>query len=184
MSFVAAQAEVDEIVDLCQRLHDGSREAFAEIYQRWSRLIYSFSLKALGDIHDAEEVTQLTFVAAWRSRHTLRPAPAALPGWLVGIAKHQISELRRQKQRILRNDHALVALEQAPPELSDLALQITLSHELEALGDPRATILRMAFIDDRTHQAISEQLNLPLGTIKSHIRRGLLQLRQRIKEVE
>ena len=181
---MAAQAEVDEIVDLCQRLHDGSREAFAEIYQRWSRLIYSFSLKALGDIHDAEEVTQLTFVAAWRSRHTLRPAPAALPGWLVGIAKHQISDLRRQKQRILRNDHALVALEQAPPELSDLALQITLSHELEALGDPRATILRMAFIDDRTHQAISEQLNLPLGTIKSHIRRGLLQLRQRIKEVE
>ena len=181
---MAAQAEVDEIVDLCQRLHDGSREAFAEIYQRWSRLIYSFSLKALGDIHDAEEVTQLTFVAAWRSRHTLRPAPAALPGWLVGIAKHQISDLRRQRQRILRNDHAAAALPRLSAEFNDLALQITLSNELEALGDPKATILRMAFIDDCTHQVISEQLNLPLGTIKSHIRRGLLQLRQRIKEVE
>ncbi len=52
------------------------------------------------------------------------------------------------------------------------------------MGDPRATVLRMAFVEDRTHQEIAEALDLPLGTIKSHVRRGLIALRDRMKEVE
>ena len=52
------------------------------------------------------------------------------------------------------------------------------------MGDPRAAVIRMAFLEDRSHDDIAQALGLPLGTVKSHIRRGLLQLRERLKEVE
>jgi RNA polymerase sigma factor (sigma-70 family) len=181
--FVTNEAEFDDIVELCEKLGSGSRDALGEIYQRWSRLIYSFAFRALGNPHDAEEVTQLTFLAAWRSRHTLRPTPAALPGWLVGIAKHQVSEVRRQHRRQRRNDLAVENIQPTETDMSDLAMSITLSHELLSLGEPRSTILRLAFIDDLTHEQISQRLDLPLGTVKSHLRRGLMVLRKRIGEV-
>jgi len=177
-------AEGEEICALCHELVQGSRDAVDEIYQRWSKLIYSFALHALGDTHDAEEATQLTFVAAWRSRHTLRPSPTALPGWLVGIAKHQISDIRRQQGRNLRNTQTLQAMRQEEADMTDLALRLTLGHELLTLGEPRSTILHLAFVQDQTHEQIAQTLDLPLGTVKSHLRRGLIQLRTRMKEVD
>lgn len=180
---MTADAELDRVVELCTQLSGGSREALEEIYRRWGRLVYSFALRSLGNPHDAEEVTQSTFLAAWRSRRTLRPTPAALPGWLVGIAKHQIKEVRRQQQRQLRNDRTVSNGLREEQELTDLALRLTLKNELQALGEPRCTILRLAFVQDQTHEQIAQQLAIPLGTVKSHLRRGLMQLRQRIEEV-
>jgi len=180
---VSADVELGDVTELCDQLIDGSREALSEIYQRWGKLIYNLALRSLGNPHDAEEATQLTFLAAWRSRHTLRPSPAALPGWLVGIAKHQVIYIRRQQQRQRRNDLAAGALAAVELDLNYLALSLTLTNELNALGEPKATILRMAFVEDLTHEQISQHLQLPLGTVKSHLRRGLLQLRSRIKEV-
>jgi len=55
---------------------------------------------------------------------------------------------------------------------------------LERMGDPRGTVLRLAFIEDRPHEEIARRLDLPLGTVKSHVRRGLIQLRNRLTEVE
>ena len=64
------QVDVD---DLAVRLRDGSRDALAEAYREWSSLVHTLALRSLGNHHDAEDVTQQVFVAAWRSRHTLRP---------------------------------------------------------------------------------------------------------------
>ena len=52
------------------------------------------------------------------------------------------------------------------------------------MGDPRASVLRMAFMEDRPHADIADALGLPLGTVKSHVRRGLIELRNRLEEVE
>jgi RNA polymerase sigma-70 factor (ECF subfamily) len=172
--------------DLARRLAGGSRDALAESYQRYSTLVYNLALRALGDPHDAEDVTQQVFVSAWSSRHTLRPE-GSVPAWLVGITRHRVADARTQRFRSHRNTTAVAAT--TPAEAVDspheeLAGQLLVAHELDHLGEPRGTVVRMAVIEDRPHDEIARVLGLPIGTVKSHVRRGLLQLRSRLEEVE
>jgi len=176
-----------ESAELAARLSGGDREALAEMYRRWSPLVHTIALRSLGTREDAEDVVQQVFVAAWRGRETLRPDRGSPAAWLVGIAKHRIADVRTQRYRTHRNLQALAteAVTEAPaPDDSDWAERLLLVHELERMGDPRATVLRMAFIEDRTQDEIARALDMPLGTVKSHVRRGLIELRDRLKEVE
>lgn len=173
--------------ELAKALAVGSTDALAEIYRLWSSLVHTIALRSLGDPADAEDVTQQVFVSAWNGRHTFRPQQGSIQAWLVGITRHRIADLRTQRYRNHRNLQA-VALESAatPPVTDDAewAQRLLVVHELERMGDPRAAVIRMAFLEDRSHDDIAEALGLPLGTVKSHIRRGLLQLRERLKEVD
>ncbi|MEP6798121.1 MAG: sigma-70 family RNA polymerase sigma factor [Lapillicoccus sp.] len=176
---------VAEPDDLADRLVAGEWDALAEAYQRWSSLVYTIALRALGDREDAEDVTQQVYVSAWGSRHTLRPGAGVVPGWLVGITRHRIADVRTQRYRAVRNVQAVAAVlppDEARRQDDDLASRLLVAHELEHLGEPRATVLRMAIIEDRPAPEIARVLDLPLGTVKSHIHRGLLRLRSRLKE--
>jgi RNA polymerase sigma factor (sigma-70 family) len=178
------QVDVD---DLAVRLRDGSRDALAEAYREWSSLVHTLALRSLGNHHDAEDVTQQVFVAAWRSRHTLRPERGTVAGWLVGITRHTVADMHARRARQARDAAAVAAHElpqehAAPPD-DQLAARLVLHDELGRLGEPRGTVVRMAFIEDLTHEQIAERLDLPLGTVKSHVRRGLTRLRTRLEEV-
>ncbi|MGB7817628.1 MAG: sigma-70 family RNA polymerase sigma factor [Ornithinibacter sp.] len=174
--------------DLAQRLRDGSREAFAEAYDRWSTLVHTLAVRSLGNHHDAEDVTQQVFVAAWRGRHTLNPDKGTVPGWLVGITRHKVADLHAQRSRRARDLEAVAGealpSEHAPAHDEQLAVRLVLADEVDRLGEPRATVVRMAFTEDLTHEEISRRLDMPLGTVKSHVRRSLLHLRSRMEEVE
>ena len=106
------QVDVD---DLATRLRDGSRDALAEAYREWSSLVHTLALRSLGNHHDAEDVTQQVFVAAWRSRHTLRPERGTVAGWLVGITRHTVADTHAKRTRQARDAAAVAAHE--PPEL-------------------------------------------------------------------
>lgn len=175
------------VEDIALALRAGSRDALAEVYGRWAPLIHGFALRALGDHHDAEDVTQQVFVSAWRSRHTIQPGPAVFPGWLLGIAKHRVADVRTERYRSHRNTAAVAAVtleDTVSPPDSALADRMLVAFELDRLGEPRGTVLRMALVDDRPYEEIAQHLNLPLGTVKSHVRRGLTNLRARLKEVD
>ena len=173
--------------ELALRLRDGSQDALAEAFDRWASLVHTLALRSLGSHHDAEDVTQQVFVSAWRSRHTLRPERGSVPGWLVGIARHRIADVHAQRARAARDADAVAAeaapLSHDPPPDERLAVRLLLADELQRLGDPRGPIIRMAFVDELTHEEIARRLDMPLGTVKSHVRRGLIQLRNRMKEV-
>ena len=176
-----------EPAELAARLSGGDREALAEMYRRWSPLVHTIALRSLGTREDAEDVVQQVFVAAWRGRATLRPDRGSPVAWLVGITKHRIADVRTHRFRSHRNLRALAseaATEPAAADDSEWAERLLLVHELERMGDPRATVLRMAFLEDRTQDEIARALDMPLGTVKSHVRRGLTELRDRLKEVE
>jgi RNA polymerase sigma-70 factor (ECF subfamily) len=166
-------------------LASDSREALAEAYRRWSSLVYTIARRSLNSHHDAEDVTQQVFVSAWRSRHTLRPGPDALPAWLVGITRRRVADLQLQRMRAARNVEAVAAVAARDPDRSpddDLPARLMLAHELDRMGEPRASVLRLAVVEDRPYEEIAQRLGLPIGTVKSHVRRGLLHLRSQLEE--
>lgn len=171
--------------DLAAALADGSHEALEQIYRRWGSLVMGICMRALGDRADAEDVTQAVFVSAWASRHTLQPSETALPAWLIGITRRRIADELGRRYRA-RDTVAAVGRtltgDAAAPGLDRLVDGLTLAHEVDQLGEPRRTILTLAFVEERTHEQISAMLAIPLGTVKSHIRRSLVHLRAQLKE--
>jgi RNA polymerase sigma-70 factor, ECF subfamily len=175
------------VVELAEAVRDGDLAGLEEVYRRWSPLVHSLAWQSLGNVHDAEDVTQQVFVSAWRSRHTLQPSSSALPAWLVGICRHRIADrhaLRARDARTLARagEEASVSDEPdlVPPGADAFLDHLTVEDALSDLPEPRQTVVRLAFLHDLTHRQISERLELPLGTVKSHVRRGLLHLRDRM----
>ena len=173
---------------LAARLVAGDENALEEVYDRWSALVHTYALRALRDPHDAEDVTQQVFVAAWRSRHTLTPSPAALPAWLVGIARHKVADVRAARAREADRLAAVVSLPVAHDHAhqsadEDVAERLVVRQAVEDLPDPRRTIMFLAFWEGHSHAEIAEKVGLPLGTVKSHVRRGLMKLHQQLEGV-
>ena len=181
------QEEQDDVVrSLAARLVGGDESALEVVYDRWSALVHTYALRALGDAHDAEDVTQQVFVAAWRSRHTLTPSASALPAWLIGIARHKIADVRAARARDARRSEAAAALPRDLVDQSDdeeVAERLVVRQAVEDLPDPRRTIVLLAFWQGLSHTEIAETVGLPLGTVKSHVRRGLIQLHQQLEGV-
>lgn len=177
----------DVVRSLAARLVEGDETALEAVYDRWSALVHTYALRALQDVHDAEEVTQQVFISAWRSRHTLTPSPAALPAWLIGIARHKVADVRAARAR----DADRVAAAAAQPAAHDdavgvddeIADRLVVRQAVEELPDPRRTILFLAFWEERSHAEIAETVGLPLGTVKSHVRRGLVKLHRQLEGV-
>ncbi|CUR61244.1 RNA polymerase sigma factor [metagenome] len=186
---MAFEGEQDEYVhSVAARLVAGDETALEEIYDRWSALVHTYALRALGDPHDAEEATQQVFISAWRSRHTLTPSPVALPAWLLGIARHKVSDVRAARARDAAKVAAATTLpeaQQAETEAADHALadRLVVRQAVQDLPDPRRTIVFLAFWEERSHAEIAQTTGLPLGTVKSHVRRGLAQIHQQLEGV-
>ncbi len=173
--------------EIAAGLAAGKEDALAEAFRRWSPLIHQLALRRLGDPTDAEEVTQQVFVAAWRSRDTLDPSETALPRWLVGIARHKIADRMAARNRDRKVADAALTMAARPsgqpPADQRVVDQLVLTDEIQNLGEPRGTILRLAFYEDQTYEQIAVRLGMPLGTVKSHVRRGLLFLRSRLADL-
>ncbi len=162
----------------------GDERALAWAYQRWGGLVHGLATRALGSSHDAEDVTQQVFVSAWTGRHGYRPQAGPLPAWLVGIARHRIADAFARRQR---EQHKVVAAARAAhgqttttsdPHADD---RVVLLDELARIGEPQCEVMELAFFHDLTHEQIAERMALPLGTVKSHIRRSLARLRTRLE---
>jgi RNA polymerase sigma-70 factor (ECF subfamily) len=164
---------------------DGDELALNEAYRRWSGLVHATALRATGNPEDAADLTQTVFVNAWRGRGGFRPEAGSLPGWLMTITRRRIADHWESRSRDTRTRAAVEAAagpaeEAIPPEVDRIAAQMLLADELDRLGDPARRIVRMAFYEDLTHTQIAEQLQMPIGTVKSHIRRSLDRLRSRM----
>ena len=171
--------------DVGRAFADGLEWALEEAYRRWGALIHTVALRSTGSGHDADDVAQAVFVSAWRGRHRYSPDHSPLPAWLLGIARRRIAdhwETRSREQR--RIDAAGRASETEPAteeSVERVADRVLVADELARLDQPQRQIMELAFYDDLTHQQIAERLSLPLGTVKSHIRRSLLKLRSRLE---
>lgn len=165
---------------------EGSEAAMREIYDRYSGLVHGLALRMLGDEHEAEEVTQDTFLKAWRGIASFDSGRSSLRGWLCIIARSKsLDRLRRRRVRP-DQDKARVVCSPAESDFSDERASARLCPERhEALQRSLALLrveyrssLELAYFDGYTQREIAEILGIPEGTVKSFLRRGLQQLRE------
>lgn len=180
------QSELTDM-EVALGFRSGHDDSLAEAYRRWSRLVHATALRSTGNAEDAADITQMVFVNAWRGRETYRPEAGSLPGWLMTITRRRIADHWESRTREAKVRSAVESVEPAmdfaPPDTERIAAQMFVADEIERLGDPAGRIVRMAFYEDLTHTQIAERLQMPIGTVKSHIRRSLERLRSRM-EVE
>ncbi len=159
-----------------ERFVDGDEAALRAIYDEHASLVLSICRRTVGA--DAEDVVQQVFVAAWRGRSSFDASKGSLAGWLTGIAKFKAVDHLRAKGR--RPQSANQEVEDSASTAADVgrvADRMLLTRALATLPEERRRVVALAFFEDFTHQEISEHLSMPLGTVKSHVRRGLEALR-------
>jgi RNA polymerase sigma-70 factor (ECF subfamily) len=163
----------------------GDEAALAEIYARWSSLVYSVARSSLGNVNRAEELTQRVFVRAWRSRHTFDPARAKLAAWLIRITQDELAEAHTTgaEQAPVRTEGTTMTQRRDESDLSDLAGRLVLADEVSRLTAVQQQVMRLALSDGLTHTAIAERLGLSADVVKSQLRRSLLGLRERLTVV-
>lgn len=169
--------------DLGSAFRAGQEAALAEAFRRWSALVHTIALRSLRSGPDAQDVTQQVFVAAWLGREGFDPARSVLQAWLVGITRNAVIDAHRLRSREQRAVTAVAASSGNEPEneVGQLAERLWVRAELGDLAEPQRTIVFLAFYEDLTHGQISQHLGLPLGTVKSHIWRSLVRLRDRLE---
>jgi RNA polymerase sigma-70 factor (ECF subfamily) len=180
--------DADPEQSLDARFRAGDERSLEEVYRRWSPVVYTLALRSLADTSDAEDVTQKTFVAAWTGRESYDPTKAALATWIITIAKRRIADTHEARARVRRLQEQLERVTHpddlvAAPSV-DLAETLLVAQEIERLEPDARTVVRLAFFDDLTHQQISARLDMPVGTVKSHIRRSLTRMRTRLEAVD
>jgi len=173
------QIERDED-PLVAGLRSGDDAGLKAIYDAHGKLVFSYCLRTLG-AEMARDATQEVFLAAWKSRDRYRPEAGSIPGWLLGIARYKVIDQTRSAAKAgISTDDDLEPTTGAFAAFGSAdrtAERMLLVEALRQLPERSRTMVTMAFLDDLTHSQISEKCGVPLGTVKSDIRRGLERLR-------
>ncbi len=163
---------------------DKDRTAFVSLFEYYAPRLKSYLLKHGAPEATAEEIVQNTFVTVWEKAAGYDPAKAAASTWIFTIARNKRIDLLRREKFIEAAiddeglENTLVAESVEPYADSQTVEQLNTA--LESLPEEQAKLLRMAFFEDKSHSAISDETKLPLGTVKSRLRLAMDKLRQKM----
>ena len=161
--------------------------ALSELYDRYSRLVYSLALNAVGDPATAEEITQDVFIRIWDHAGTYQAEKSKVVTWIASITRYRsIDVIRRRK---IRPESQSVSWEIEPSanEMNPINVEQTveISQErrrvrqaISVLPEEQRQALAYAYFQGYTHREIAEVLGEPLGTVKTRIRLAMQKLRQ------
>ena len=179
------ERERERDIALVKRMATGDATALAAFYDRYSSPMYSLALKIVGHDKDAEDVLQEAFVNIWNNAKNYNARLSAPFSWAVMILRYKAIDRLRSRQQHKRIIEGASAEQRPDMDVDDLsALEPELRERremvrraLNRLSPEARQALELAFFTGMTHEEIAGALAQPVGTIKSRIRRALLQLR-------
>jgi RNA polymerase sigma-70 factor (ECF subfamily) len=166
-------------------------EALSELYDRYSRLVFSLALQTIGDPATAEEITQDVFVRVWEKAGTYREEQAKVSTWLTSITRYRSIDLLRQRgsrperdsigwDDLASGNEPSIDGPEGAAELSIEGLRIR--NAVNGLPPDQQKALRLAYFYGLSHSEIAEQLGEPLGTVKTRIRLAMQKLREILQD--
>lgn len=168
----------------------GRHEALAALYRHRGAALYALLIKMLGSVEEAEELVQDAFVLFWRRAATYDPAKSSPWTWMVMITRGlALDRLRSRSRRQVHltayeQDVASLEVEHLGPSNPAMGREASdrVSEALRQLPDPQREAIELAFFRGWSHDEIARATSQPLGTVKSHIRRGMFALRQLLRD--
>jgi RNA polymerase sigma-70 factor, ECF subfamily len=176
--------DLDELLPLLERVQALDVQAFAQLVRRTERALLSMARGIVRNNADAEDVVSCVYHQAWETSRSYDSARGSARNWLNTICRSRSLDLLRRRRAHLALNETLASLSDDAVRFSseskiDGLQQIAALHEALGMLSPlRRHLLHLSFFRDLTHLEISTMLGLPLGTVKSQLRRTLVSLRQ------
>lgn len=171
-----------------QRVAAGDRRAITECLERYGNLVWSIARRFTYDRSEAEDAVQEVFIDVWTHAGRYDPAIASEATFISMIARRRlIDRLRKSKREPEQDELSPETAVEQPTVEDDLQTRDDAQRAARALATLRPEqrrVLELSIYHGLTHQKISETLEMPLGTVKTHVRRGLISIRERLKTAE
>ncbi|MFM7808580.1 MAG: RNA polymerase sigma factor [Planctomycetota bacterium] len=181
----------DEEWILMSRVASGDESAISELYERFGALVFKASRQVLNSRAEAEDASQEIFVRLWKTADRFDPRRARLVTWVMLIARrHLIDRLRRKVARpeVLgletENEAGFIPEGSTKEQVAPMEANPALSARIQELPALQREVIERTYLKGFTLREVSEQLNAPLGTVKSALSRGLARLRERMGDAE
>ena len=181
------QPATDQDVELLRGISEGDRWAFACFYDQYCKLLFAVAYRILNDQKESEDVLQEVFVQIWEKAPLYDPSRGKPSTWAIVLARHRAIDRVRSTVRGTRLREKIeseaATLEQFDDRSSfevmasfETGLQVR--QAMEKLSRQQREVLDLAFFHSLTQAEISARLEVPLGTVKARIRRGMMKLRE------
>ena len=184
---VVEERRIQHDAELADQLTKGNAEAFRQLFRRYSPEVVALCQRILGNRQDAEDVASEVFFELWVKRERYDASRSSLRGYLMLLARTRSIDRHRSRKRtnVSVTTHRPDDVEMADASNGD-PMEVATSSELQQiavnalhdLAPLQRETLDLAFFEGLSHAQIASRLDLPLGTVKSHIRRGLARLRK------
>ena len=164
---------------LISAIRSGNQDAMAELYDRYSGVVYAVALRVLGETTAAEDILQEVFMQLWRNPGAFDSGRGNLAPWLAVIARNRAVDMLRKRRPQTEMTETVVSVEPDMAGDADRGRAVEkVRAVLKEMPAPQRSALEMAYFEGYSHSEISEKTGEPLGTIKSWVRRGLGRLKR------
>ena len=182
--------DIEAEVELLRRIGGGDLQSFEELYRRYGGMLFATILRILNQQEAAEDVLQEVFLHIWEKAPLYDPARGKPLTWVVTLARNKAIDRLRSTQRsnrlhseVEREAQAFDANgERSSADVVEGVEKSKLVREaMERLSKDQREAISLAFFSGLTQTEIAERLGEPLGTVKARIRRGMMRLREVLK---
>jgi RNA polymerase sigma-70 factor (ECF subfamily) len=174
--------------ELVARVRQGDEAAFEQLVLRHQRYVFNLAYRVLGDYAEAEDVTQEAFLRVWRGLSGFR-GQARFTTWLYRIVHNlclnRLPGLRRELLQIEPPEEILANPAPSPPDLFDARERLAFLHaQLDRLPEKYRLVLTLRYLQEFSYAEIAAALDVPMGTVKTHLHRARRLLRERLRQWE
>ena len=179
---MAAATTPQDLAALMSRVAAGERAALRQLYEATSAKLFAVCLRILSDREESEDVLQEVYVTGWRRADRFDASRASVMTWVSTIARNRAIDRLRARGPMAYSDQ-VEEMDIPDGGVSAEALMVTAGEEgrlrdcLSELDGRTEKVIRTAFFEGVTYEALARRMDTPLGTVKSWVRRGLAKLK-------